>query len=410
MVQPKEQPNNINTEGSKRHTPSVRWRRPSLRVSSNAEGVSHASWIELFFDLVFVVVIAELSHTLEEHLSLMGFLQFVALFVPCWWAWVIFTFYADRYDTDDVIHRLLILSGMLSVMFLAVNIHNAFTDGWTGFALAYLAIRSIVLLLYVRAARHVPVAGANLKLYLASYVPSTILWLLSIALPEPTRYILWAIGMAIELILPIAGSKLLAGTPVHPSHLPERFGLVTLIVLGESIVSVAAGTADTNWQLSSTIAAVGGFAIAACLWWLYFNFLETSVIIRGIGSVHVYNYGHLPILMGLTLVAVGTQRTILEANESVLAAGTRWALCGGVALYLLSIGAIWIAGCRRRVTGVFIGSVAIAFGLAIAGGSLAPLAVEGLLLAILVTKVSIDIFRSRSTGGTVERKTIKMDV
>jgi low temperature requirement protein LtrA len=400
------QPNNLHTP--EKTTTTSRWRRPSLRIESTAEGVGHASWIELFFDLVFVVVIAELSHSLEQHLTLAGFLQFAALFVPCWWAWVIFTFYADRYDTDDVIHRLLILSGMLSVMFLAGNIHNAFTQGWTGFVLSYIAIRSIVLLLYVRAARHVPAAAANLKLYLTSYLPSTILWLLSITFP-PARYLLWAMAMAIELIVPIAGSKLLAGTPVHPSHLPERFGLVTLIVLGESIVSVAAATADTNWQLSSTIAAVGGFAIAACLWWLYFNFLETAVIIRGIGSVHVYNYGHLPILMGLTLVAVGTQRTILEVNESVLAAGSRWALCGGVALYLLSIGFIWISGCRRRVTGVFIGSVAVSIGLAVAGGLLAPLAVEGLLLLVLVTKVSFDIFRSRSTGE-IEKKTIKMDV
>ncbi len=87
-----------------------RWRRPRLRVVSDAENVGRASWIKLFFDLVFVIVIAELSSTLEKNLDIVSFLKFAALFVPCWWGWVLFTFYADRYDTDDVIHRLLILS------------------------------------------------------------------------------------------------------------------------------------------------------------------------------------------------------------------------------------------------------------------------------------------------------------
>ncbi len=136
---------------------------------------------------------------------------------------------------------------------------------------------------------------------------------------------------------------------------------------------------------------MGGFAIAACLWWLYFNFLETAVIIRGIASVHVYNYGHLPILMGITMVAVGIQHTIVEANQSVLPDATRWVLCGGVAFYILSIGMIWIAGCHRRVTGLFVGSVAIALGLAVAGRQLPPLAIEGLLLAMLAAKVSLEV-------------------
>lgn len=386
-----------------------RWRQPRLRVTSDGERDSHASWIELFFDLVFVVVIAELSHNLKENLSVVGFLEFAALFVPCWWAWVLFTFYADRYDTDDVIHRLLILSGMLAIIFLAANIHNAFGEGAVGFALAYVTFRSIVLTLYARAVRHVDAAWANLKLYLASYIPSTILWLISTVTPAPLRYVLWAVAIAIELLMPILGSRMLAGTPVHPSHLPERFGLLTLIVLGEEIVSVATATADTNWNLVPTVAAIGGFAIAACLWWLYFNFLETSVIIRGIGSVHVYNYGHLPIIMGLTLVAVGIEHTIQEASLSTLTVATSWALCGGLALYMLSITAIWIAACRRNITWLQVGSVAIALSLAIAGGSLPPLVVEGLLLAMLVGKVTIEILRTKSTPEAGEEKIIEID-
>lgn len=379
-----------------------RLRVPRLRnIDDHRE--AHASWIELFFDLVFVVAIAELSHYLADNLTTTGFLKFAALFVPCWWAWVLVTFYADRFETDDIIHRLLILTAMLAILFLGVNVHNAFEGGSLGFAIAYVAIRSVVLALYARAARYVPVARANLKLYLASYIPSTSLWLLSIIVPEPSRYVLWALAMAIELSMPIIGSKLLTGTPSHPSHLPERFGLFTLIVLGEAIVAVATGTADTDWQLSSTIAAIGGFAIAACLWWIYFNFLETSVIVRGVRSIHIYNYGHLPILMGLTLVAVGTEHMIEEAQHSALTAATRWALCGGVALYLAAIALIRFVACRDSITWfpwVLFGSLAVTLGLAVAGGLLPPLVLEAILVAMLVGKVCLEILQMKLAEGS----------
>jgi len=202
--------------------------------------------------------------------------------------------------------------------------------------------------------------------------------------------------MTIELIAPILGSRLLAGTPVHPSHLPERFGLCTLIILGEAIVSVVSGTATTNWQLSSVLAAVGGFVIAACLFWTYFNFLETSVVIRDIRSVHIYNYGHLPILIGLILVAVGIQHTIEEANYNMLPTATRWALCGGVELYIVALAIIRLTAARSSVTWFpwFLGSaVAIPLGLAVAGDGLTPLALEGSLLTVLVAKVGLEIWQ-----------------
>ncbi|MBN4004740.1 low temperature requirement protein A [Nostoc sp. LPT] len=369
-----------------------RWRSPSLRVTSKVEGVNHASWIELFFDLVFVVVIEELSHYLSEHLSLVGFLQFAALFVPCWWAWVLFTFYADRYDTDDVPHRLLILSGMLAAIFLAATVHHAFGNSGVGFVWSYVAIRSIVLLLYMRSVMHVAVAWANLRLYLTSYLPSTMLWIASLWFDGIPRYSLWALAMSIELAVPIAGSRLLVKTPAHPSHLPERFGLLTLIVLGEAIISVASATANLNGNVIQILAAVGGFVIAASLWWLYFSFLESSIRIRSIASVHLYNYGHLPILLGLTTIAVGVGHTIQEVDQPVLETGTRWALCGGMALYSLAIAIIMFTACRRQVTIYSFALILVALGLAIFGAGLPPLAIEGFLITALVVKVSVDIF------------------
>lgn len=381
---------------------SSRWKQPRLRVELNEESENHASWIELFFDLVFVVVIAELSHTLEKHLSPLGFVQFAALFVPCWWAWVLFTFYVDRYDTDDPPHRLLVLSGMLAVMFLGATIHNAFDTGAIAFVLSYVAIRSIVLALYWRATHYVRSAQSNLKLYLVSYLPSTVLWLGSFAVPEPTRYVLWAIAMTLELGIPIVGSRILAGTPTHPSHLVERFGLFTMIVLGESIVSITSAAANGTWTLFPTLAGIGGFGIASCLWWLYFNFLETAVVNQGIRSVHIFNYGHLPIVMGLALVAVGTEQTIAQAAESaVLSAGARWALLGGVALYITAIALISVGACRHRFSWQMVVAIALVIGLAIWGQTLSLLVLEGLLLALLIVKVSIQVLTRKPQAGGI---------
>ncbi len=201
--------------------------------------------------------------------------------------------------------------------------------------------------------------------------------------------------MTIELLIPILSSRTLAGTPAHPSHLQERFGLFTLIVLGESIVSVAT-TANGSWALLPIIVAVIGFGIAACLWWLYYNFLETAVLIRGIRSVHVFNYGHLPIVMGLSLVAVGTEHTIVEAaNHGVLSAGARWALLGGVALYMTAITLIAVAACRRRFSWQIVIAITLVLGLAILGQNFSPLVLEGLLLALLLVKVSLQVLTAQ---------------
>lgn len=102
------------------------WQPPQLRIDRNGETERHATWLELFYDLVFVVTITQLSHTLSANISLSGVLSFVALFVPVWWAWIGATFYATRFDTDDVGHRLLTLFQMMAITALAINIERGF--------------------------------------------------------------------------------------------------------------------------------------------------------------------------------------------------------------------------------------------------------------------------------------------
>jgi low temperature requirement protein LtrA len=132
-------------------------RPPRLRTLADIEEDRHASWLELFFDLVFVVAIAELSHELVVNHTLNGFATFAALFVPVFVAWQGFSFYADRFDTDDVFFRVCMLAAMLAVGALAIQIPGvAHGESSAGFALSYIAIRVLTVILNLRAYRHVP--------------------------------------------------------------------------------------------------------------------------------------------------------------------------------------------------------------------------------------------------------------
>src|SRR5512132_1847637 len=136
-----------------------RWLRPpQLRTLDADLDERYATWLELFFDLVFVISIAEVVHTLEDYHTLSDFLGTAGLFVAVWWAWVGYTVYADRFDTDDLLHRVLVLAGMLAVIAMALSIHDALYGGSARFALAFVAVRGILLLLNARARRHAAAA------------------------------------------------------------------------------------------------------------------------------------------------------------------------------------------------------------------------------------------------------------
>ena len=129
---------------------------PRLRTTSDDED-RRATWLELFFDLVFVAAIAELSYVLLADVTVGGFARYLGYFVPIWWAWMGFTFYANRFDTDDLPYRLLTLAGMLGIAALAVNVRHVLEGARAenAFVLSYVAIRLVLLVLYARARRHV---------------------------------------------------------------------------------------------------------------------------------------------------------------------------------------------------------------------------------------------------------------
>jgi low temperature requirement protein LtrA len=340
----------------------MRWsdliRPPRLQHSETDTGQQRtATWLELFFDLAFVLVVGELAVGLGNDLTLAGVLVFAGLFTSVWWAWAGFTFYANRFDTDDVVYRLAKLTAMLAVAGLAASASDATESLAAQFALCQAALRVVLVYLYLRAYRHVVQARTLIAVYVVAESLAGVLWLGGAIAPAPVRYGCWAVAVAAEAAAPILATMRSAGLPLHFEHLPERFGLFVILVLGESVAAIAVGVHETHWDPVTVTVAVLGFIIAASMWWTYFDLAGAAATQtladrgghRSTGLHDIYAYGHWPIALGLTAAGVGIEAAILQGGQPTLGSGIRWVLCGGVALYLLAITAIQggIAGSLR---------------------------------------------------------------
>jgi low temperature requirement protein LtrA len=359
---------------------------PRLRTVAE-EHERHASWLELFFDLVFVVAIAQLSHELVEDHSPRGFALFAGFFVPIFVAWQGFSFYADRFDTDDLLFRIATLAGMLAIAALAVSIPDVWHGEHTAqFALAYIALRGILLVLYARAHRAVPEARPLTRRYGLGYLLAVGFWVVSLAFPEPVRYILWGIGLAVDLSLPPISIPLHRVVPTSASHVPERWGLFTIIVLGESVVAVALGTAETEFETRSAVAAVLGFCVAACFWWIYFDGHE-GIRLQPTPAPLIYSYAHLPLLAGLAAVSAGISLLIEEATHDHLTTGAAAALGVGTACFLAALlicravtrRDAWHAGAPAKAL-----AIAVSLGIVLLASELPPVVTVVILLLTLV--------------------------
>ncbi len=317
-------------------------RPPRLRT---AETETHrsASWLELFYDLVFVVAVARLGGRLLDDHSLAGFIPFMIFFVPLWWAWSGYTFYADRYDTDDLGQRGLAAAQIVAVALMAASMSGE-TDSTFAFAVGYIAARSLLVVMYIRARRHVHETRELVTGYITGHSIAIAVWLLSLLIDEPARFFLWGLGLAIDFYTPFAVRKIQAKVPLDTSHLPERFGLFTILVLGESIAAVVAGLSHEGWHPRPVIASLIGIMIATALWWLYFDNLEGSVVRRKKGQRTAWKptawiYSHLPLAFGLTATGIGLEFLVTDD----MSGEPRWIFVVGITVALSAMGLIHVS-------------------------------------------------------------------
>lgn len=383
---------------------------PRLRVGEHSDEERRATWLETFYDLVFAVAVSQLGNNLKADASLTGLLHFVALFIPVWLSWIGTTFYSDRFDSDDVGHRLFVGVQMVAAAALAVNIHQGLGESSAGFALSYALGRAVLVVEYVRAVKYIPIARPLTTRYATGFAFAAVFWVGSAFIPLPWRFVLWALGIIVDFATPLTAQKSNIALLPHAGHLPERFGLFIMIVLGEAIVAVVDGVSKQKWEVLTVIAAVFGLSIAFSLCWVYFDNvggtpIQTARTQGRISVLTTWLYTHLPLVIGIAATGAAVEKVLLSKPAQALPNTLRWLLCGSVALCYLALGILHSTGvlryCKIR-TKYRIGGAMVVLLIAIFGKGLLPVTLCGLVAAVSAVQVVQDLTQSRPTTRLVD--------
>jgi low temperature requirement protein LtrA len=330
---------------SLRQTIRVWWQPP--RNISDREQERSVTFLELFYDLVYVILIAQLGHALSEHVNLAGVLGFAFLFIIVWVAWVNGTMYHELHGNNDIRTRVFTFLQMLTVAAMALFAHGALGESSAGFALSFAAYQLILTYLWWRTGVYDPDHRPLSRTYTVNMLISTLLFVGSVFVPIPLRIYLWGVALLLSVVLPMVINQVqgrrrpevqaqldLAYTS-SPSAV-ERFGLLTIIVLGEVMVSVVRGVSEHN-QLSWLvgITAVLGMLVAIGLWWVYFDAISQHQPINTQSKTLGWMYLHLPLTAGIVATGAAVFNVIEEAGEP-LAPEVRWLLVGAIAVALIS--------------------------------------------------------------------------
>ncbi|HKF18355.1 MAG TPA: low temperature requirement protein A [Candidatus Dormibacteraeota bacterium] len=312
------------------------------------------TWLEGFYDLVFAFAVTQLAGRLERDASPLGVAGFVFLFIAVWWAWVGTTVYFDRFDRGQRWLRFAIGAQLLAVAALAVHVGDALESGSRDFALAYALIRLVLVGLYWDVLRREhDERRAIARHYALGFGAAAAIWLASALAPVPARFAVWAVAMVVDYATPLTARHLQARVQLDPSHLPERFGLFTLIVLGESIAASAGSLAGRSWDVPAAVGGALGIAAAFGIWWSYFDHLERAPVRRTRLAGQVWFYGHLPFLMAMTALAVGIRELIGGSDQGRVIAVTATVLT----LVLVATVRLTAAEGARPAIGIMVGTV-----------------------------------------------------
>jgi low temperature requirement protein LtrA len=297
------------------------------------------SWAELFFDLVFVFAVTQVSSLLVHDHSLAGVGRAFIVFIPIYWAWVGTAVQANVHDLTTPVGNLAIFGVGLAGFGMALTVAQAYGDRGLAFGLAYWAARLVLgVPLFLR-------GSFPLNPFTVSICVSGPLLVVGGLLQEPVREIIWLAAAALDLSTPTLLRSRLRGMHFDAGHLTERFGLFVLIALGESIVAI--GQPVTSGEATgypALLAVTASFVVTLGLWWVYFYFandamrhaLQTADIQVNV-TRHVLSYGHLAFIAAIIAVAVGMHDTVAQPTEA-MSWGEAGLLYGGCALFLATFG------------------------------------------------------------------------
>jgi low temperature requirement protein LtrA len=309
---------------------------------------ARAGFVELFYDLVFVFAITQLSHGLLEHYSLRGAIETFILFMAVWWTWIDTAWVTNWLDPAKRPVRLMLLVMMLAGLVLSTSIPEAFSERGIYFALAYAFMqvgRSLFTLWALK--DHNPANFRNFQRITAWCVLFGLFWIAGALAEGDLRLILWALAVLIEtsapslgFFVPGMGRATTAEWDVEGGHLAERCGLFVIIALGESVLVTGATFADLAWGWDSKAAFAVAFIGSVALWWIYFDIgheLGSERIVHSSDPGRLarlsYTYLHMPIIAGIVVTAVGDEFSLAHPLGHPHG-GTQLALLGGPALFL----------------------------------------------------------------------------
>lgn len=319
-----------------------------------AESRRRVTWLELFFDLVFVAAVAQVGTRLGDDYSFAVLVPYAFLLLIIWWAWSGYALFATRFDANDAVQRVVTFVQMIAVIFMAANAEEGLDSvSSAGFAAAYAVMRFVLVFQYLRACAH-PRSRALAIEHATGIAVAATLWLTSAFVPPPLRYGLWALALTIDVGTAIVSARHIEALPPDASHLPERFGLFTLILFGESIVAVMKGIqAQPDWTLEAALPAFGGIALIFVFWWWYFEVAAAAEerhvrCRRDARRFHVWSYAHLPLYLGLALTAVGMEHIVRAGGLAHLGREGLSILVGGAMVATVALGVLSATSERFR--------------------------------------------------------------
>ena len=371
---------------------------PLVEESTEAEEERKTSYIELFFDLVFVFAFTQVTALILEDTSPQGFLRSALVLAMVWWAWSAYAWMTDAIDVENSVTRLIMFAAMAAGFFMALSVPDAFQDEAAWFAVAYFVARVLHTALYAWGVREYP---GQLRA-VARLTP----WFLVAALvalaggfadPEYRAWI-WLASLAIDVVgtLTIARGE----WRVSPSHFAERFALIVIIALGESIVAIGIGTSELERDATYALSVVVAFAGVAALWWAYFDFTavaaerslrRASPATRGPLARDVFTFFHYPLVLGIIFYAVAAKKTLEHPLDPLSEAG-RWALGLGVAAFLCAF-ALMRFRVLRRIAWERLGAAAVALVVSVSLDGTDAIVTLGVVILVVILSIAVETAR-----------------
>ncbi|MFD3565726.1 low temperature requirement protein A [Streptomyces sp. NPDC058667] len=336
--------------------------QPFLPLTARSRTESHraATPLELFFDLCFVVAVAQagaqLVHAVAENHTGEGIINYAMVFFAIWWAWMNFSWFASAYDNDDVLYRVVTLVQIAGVLILAAGVSRAFEEhDFLVVYLGYLVMRLALATQWLRAAHHaVDRAERTMcRRYAGGVVACQVGWLALVLAPEAVRPWVFLVMALVEMAVPLYAEKDAPST-WHPHHIAERYGLFTIIVLGETVaaatVAVKSGIVENDALGELLPIAAGGLLLVFAAWWIYFV-VPAHDRLTSSRQGFLWGYGHYVIFASAAAVGAGleiaVEQAVGEAHISTFAASASVTIPSAV--FLLSV---WLLHARYFKVGL----------------------------------------------------------